>query len=226
MTCCIAIFARTPVKGFVKTRLSRDLDEIFVVNLYKNFILDTLLKIKSIKIQYKIFFDPPGTENLMSSWLGADNDFNLQQGNDLGERMQHAFESMFESTVSKGVIVGTDLPDLPVKYIYDALDGLEKNNAVIGPSADGGYYLIGFNKESFNASVFEQMPWGGKTVFDDTMALFKKAKLSVHVLSKWRDVDTYEDFIALTHFLKNNPDAAPATFQYLNNAGLIDMKSN
>lgn len=225
-TRCIAIFSRAPVNGRVKTRLSKDLDETVVVNLYKNFVLDILQKIKSSKIQYKIFYDPPDTKNVMVEWLGADNEFILQQGSDLGERMKNVFNTMFEDSISSAVIIGTDFPDLPVKHLFEAFDGLKKSNAVIGPTFDGGYYLIGFNKDSFLSHAFDHMPWGSNTVFKDTMALLNKTNLSVHVLPVWRDVDTYDDLKDLIQFLKKKPNAAPATYNHLLDAGLIDRDKN
>lgn len=219
---CIIVFAKAPITGHVKTRLAVNLDKTLVVNLYKNFVLDILQKIKSIKIQYKIFYDPPDTEHLMAGWLGADNKFILQQGTDLGERMKNAFTAMFEDSFSRAVIIGTDFPDLPVKYILDAFAGLEKSNAVIGPTFDGGYYLIGFNKASFIPHAFDNMPWGSNRVFKNTMALFNKVNLSVHELPRWRDVDTYHDLKDLIQCLKKNPANASNTVQFLENAGLID----
>lgn len=226
ITCCIAIFSRAPDKGRVKTRLSKDLDETVVVNMYKNFVLDILQKIKSSKIQYKIFYDPPDTKNVMADWLGADNEFILQQGDDLGERMKNVFTTMFENSISRAVIIGTDFPDLPVKYLFEAFAGLKKSNAVIGPTFDGGYYLIGFNKDSFLSHAFDHMPWGSNRVFKNTMALLNETNLSVHVLPKWRDVDTYGDLKDLIKFLKINSNAAPKTYQYLLGAGLIDRDKN
>jgi len=223
---CIIVFAKAPIIGNVKTRLAIDLDESLVVNLYKNFVLDILQKIKSIKIQYKIFYDPPDTEHLMTGWLGADNKFILQQGSDLGERMKNAFTAMFEDSFTRAVIIGTDFPDLPVKYILEAFAGLEKSNAVIGPTFDGGYYLIGFNNASFLSHAFDNMPWGSNMVFKNTMALFNKINLSVHVLPRWRDVDTYHDLKNLIQCLKKNPAGASNTYQFLENAGLINYDKN
>ena len=223
---CIIVFAKAPIIGHVKTRLAINLDKTLVVGIYKNFGLDILQKIKSIRIQYKIFYDPPGTEHLMSGWLGTDNKFILQQGTDLGERMKNAFTTMFEDSFTRVVIIGTDFPDLPVKYIRKAFTGLEKRNAVIGPTVDGGYYLIGFNKASFLPHAFDNMPWGSNRVFKNTMALFNEINLSVHVLPMWRDVDTYHDLKDLIQCLKKNPVGASNTYQFLENAGLISPDTN
>ena len=219
---CIIIFAKAPILGHVKTRLARDMDDSVVVNLYRNFVLDIVQKIKSIKIPYKIFYDPPGTEHLMTDWLGADNKFIRQQGADLGERMKNAFTAMFEDSFTRAVIIGTDFPDLPVKYILEAFAGLEKSHAVIGPTFDGGYYLIGFNNASFLSHAFDNIPWGTNRVFQNTMALFNKKKLSVHVLPGWRDIDTYDDLKNLIKCLEKNPASASNTFQFLESAGMIN----
>jgi len=98
---CIIIFTKAPIKGHVKTRLANDMDEADVVNLYKHFVLDILYKIKSTGLPYKIFYDPPGTEALIADWLGADNEFVLQKGRDLGERMENAFMEMFSKKITR-----------------------------------------------------------------------------------------------------------------------------
>ena len=214
---CIIIFAKAPVKGHVKTRLATDMDEADVVNLYRYFVLDVLYKIKSTGLPHKIFYDPPGTEALMADWLGANNDFVLQKGKNLGERMENAFMKLFINNITRAVIIGTDSPDLPEAYILDAFSGLEKNDAVIGPAVDGGYYLIGFNKDSIIPEVFANMPWGTDTVFEKTMAILNKRNLSVRVLPKWRDVDTIDDLRHLIQSLKKKPALAPATYSFLTN---------
>jgi len=214
---CIIIFTKAPIKGHVKTRLANDMDEADVVNLYKHFVLDILYKIKSTGLPYKIFYDPPGTEALIADWLGADNEFVLQKGRDLGERMENAFMEMFSKKITRAVIIGTDSPDLPKAYIMDAFSGLEKNNAVIGPAVDGGYYLIGFNKDSFLPEVFVNKPWGTDAVFEQTMAILDDRNLSVHVLPKWRDVDTIDDLRHLIQSLKKNPAGARDTYLFLTN---------
>lgn len=214
---CIMIFARAPVAGHVKTRLAINMDETDVVNLYRHFVVDILFKIKSSGLPHKIFYDPPGTEHLMTDWLGEDNDFVLQKGKDLGERMKNAFMEAFDNNISRAVIIGTDFPDLPEAYIMDAFSRLEKNNAVIGPTVDGGYYLIGFNSDSFLPEVFTNMPWGTGTVFEKTMEMFNKLNLSVHVLPEWRDVDTFDDLKHLIQSLEKTPASAPETYSFLKN---------
>jgi len=220
---CIIIFAKAPVKGHVKTRLATDMDETDVVNLYKHFVSDILYKIKSTGLPHKIFYDPPGTEALMADWLGADNDFVLQKGEDLGERMENAFMKLFVNNITRAVIIGTDSPDLPEAYIMDAFSGLEKNDAVIGPAVDGGYYLIGFNKDSIVPEVFANMPWGTGVVFEKSMAILNNQNLSVHMLPKWRDVDTLNDLKYLIQSLKKNPAIARQTSSFLTNRGKAEV---
>ena len=80
---CISFFIRAPVKGHVKTRLAEHLNETEVLNLYTRFVSDMMYKIKSSGLNYKIFYYPKGSEALIKDWLGTDNDYVLQKGNDL-----------------------------------------------------------------------------------------------------------------------------------------------
>ena len=89
----------------------------------------------------------------MNDWLGGQYPFYLQNGSDLGRRMKNAFKKVFEEGIQTAVLMGTDFPDLPEKIISSALSGLETHDAVIGPTIDGGYYLIGFRKKTFSKAI-------------------------------------------------------------------------
>jgi len=91
------------------------------------------------------------------------------------------------------VLIGSDIPDLSLEFIEEAFHSLQEKDAVIGPSLDGGYYLIGFKDKSFSPQVFKGIPWSTERVFDETMKIFKQGSLAVHTLQPLRDIDTIGD---------------------------------
>lgn len=219
---CIIIFAKAPIMGHVKTRLGANLDAAIVVNLYRNFVNDIIVKITAAGHDLKIFYDPPGSEPVMRDWLGNGLIFLSQNGTDIGQKMKNAFETTFKSGFTRAVLMGTDIPDLPQEIISDAMAELEINDAVIGPAADGGYYLIGFHADTFLPAVFKDKPWGTSSVYQKTMRDFTTANINVRQLPKWRDVDDDDDLIHLIQSLKHNPDQAKNTYAYLDRMGMIE----
>jgi rSAM/selenodomain-associated transferase 1 len=113
----------------------------------------------------------------------------LQQGDDLGARMNNAFQHAFNEKYAKVIIVGSDLPDLKKHHIDEAFEQLDNHDLVIGPAQDGGYYLLAMKK--MNKSVFINKDWGTDSVFRDTMNDLKNE--NVFLLDVLNDVDTYQD---------------------------------
>lgn len=198
---CVIVFLKVPQRVPVKTRLSKSLDREIVVNLYKNFVLDVLGMLRTGRCTVVICFYPPHALPEITSWLGRDHDYLPQQGNDLGQRMENAFDSIFQKGFRQVLLLGTDFPDLPGSIIDEAFESLHKNDAVIGPAVDGGYYLIGFNSHSFLPEVFDKIPWGSDTVFQKTITVLGSNRSRIHVLPQWRDIDTYQD---LKFFIKRH----------------------
>ena len=218
---CIIIFAKAPIEGYVKTRLARDLDASVVAGLHRHFVSDIVDKIVSGGHALKIFYAPAEAGPMMRNWLGHGHDYLPQNGEDLGLKMANAFQTLFENGIRNVVLMGTDFPDLPEKIITDALDGLQTHDAVIGPSLDGGYYLIGFREDSFLPAVFKGKPWGTDTVYQKTLNALALAKMSVKKLPKWRDVDVYDDLTNLIQSLKHHPEQAKRTYSFLQDMGMI-----
>ena len=189
---CVLLFLRHPQKGEVKQRLAEDLDEETVLTLYKNFVLDTLATLDMAGPAVRIYYTPEEQKTRVIQWLGADRTYFPQQGADLGERMRNALADTFSGGYTQAALIGSDIPDLPATFISRALES-GAYDAVIGPSFDGGYYLIGFRREAFLPEIFHKMPWGTRKVFENTMAVFRERRLRVLVLPRWRDIDTLED---------------------------------
>ncbi len=212
---CILLFVKYPEKGKVKLRLSVDINEDIVKELYRCFVQDTLATIKKIDSQLFICFSPVEAQKKFQKWLGSTLLFLPQNGADLGERMKNSFTDVFTKGFQRAVLVGSDSPDLPEKYIEQALSILKTQDIVLGPTIDGGYYLIGFNKNTFTSGVFEDIPWGNQMVFQKTSMKIKQAHRSLGLLPVWSDVDTIADLKHLIQRAENTSFKSSQTMTYL-----------
>lgn len=190
----ILFFIKYPDPGLVKTRLSHDLGPDEAADLYGRFVQHMLGKLRTLGHPLVICFHPEQKRQVFVDWLGTEYEFLPQYGADLGERMECAFDLVFAQMVRKAVLVGGDIPDLPTRFIKDALVELETFDVVLGPAMDGGYYLIGFRNDSFTPEVFKDVSWSTKSVLNKTISALKEARRSVFLLPQWEDVDTPEDY--------------------------------
>lgn len=213
---CIIFFVKYPEKGKVKTRLAKIMGDNITVELYKNFVLDLISTIKNAEsAELNIFFSPANKKEKFIQWLGKNYIYKQQVGNDLGEKMKNAFVEVFKDYYKKVVIIGSDSPDLDSDIFNKAFSSLSRNDVVIGPSFDGGYYLIGFNKETFLSNIFDGIKWSRDRVFEDTMNILKIRKYKVSVLEKCHDVDTIDDLNLLFNKNKNTAFKNSKTFLYI-----------
>jgi rSAM/selenodomain-associated transferase 1 len=193
----ILLFIKAPVKGRVKSRLASSIGEEAALEVYGNFIHDSIDTVEKSGYPYRICYYPFADRAALSGLPGRESSFMPQEGNDLGARMENAFLRTFAEGFTSAVLIGSDIPDLPVGVFFGAFDALKKNDVVIGPAGDGGYYLIGFNKDSFFPGIFHGMTWSTGKVFQETMGRLNEASLRVHRALLWKDVDTLDDLRAL-----------------------------
>ena len=220
---CLIIFAKAPFEGKVKTRLAADIGSEAATGLYRAFVEDLLFTLSHTGYPIQIHYWPPDAGIEMTTWLGADYEFLPQSGGDLGERMASAFASAFSKNAKQAVLVGTDFPDLPSLIIHDAFNALSTHDAVIGPSNDGGYFLIGFTRHGFLPDVFQGIQWGTPSVFSETVKIFKKKQHAVHILPEWWDIDTHGDLLEFIYRQKKSIGSkAPRTTRLINMLGLAN----
>lgn len=215
------MFVKYPEKGKVKSRLSRYWDEDMVVRLYRAFIDDLLAGLSAGDYGFRIAYYPPERKKEFSKQFGDAFSYVPQTGKDLGEKMGNAFKKCFSEGFKAVVVIGSDSPDLPTRIVNEAFQALEKSGAVIGPSYDGGYYLIGFTGESFTPAAFDGIAWGTDSVGERTMDILKKAGINVHVLPSWRDIDRPEDIDALINESGKAGFAGSKTIACLREHGVI-----
>lgn len=208
----VLLFIKAPVRGQVKSRLAASIGEEMALELYKRFILDIVATVNASNHPLRICYSPPEEGELFSSWSGQGIPVVPQKGNGLGARMENAFHEVFSEGATSAVLIGSDLPDLPASIIQDAFEALNRCDAVIGPAADGGYYLIGFTRAAFSPRVFQRIPWSTGRVFEETMEKFRGSRFRVHVLREWSDVDTIEDLRTL---LLRNRERGPGSSRTL-----------
>jgi uncharacterized protein len=192
----IIVFLRAPEPGQVKSRLARHIGPEPALSLYRHFVHDTLETVNALGIPVQICFYPAAKREAVISWLGSGYTYLDQSGDHLGQRMATAFIRAFESGPDRAVLIGTDIPDLPGSIIAEAFNALNSHDAVIGPAADGGYYLIGFNANGFLPAIFDGIAWGHPDVFARTLEIFKKHKTPLHQVPMWQDIDEYEDLLS------------------------------
>jgi hypothetical protein len=193
----ILVFIKYPQKDTVKTRLSELLDEEYTVELYRNFVMDTLDTLKKVKSCVWICYWPQDYKAEFTDWLGNGYKYMPQTGDDLGERLSNCFKKVFSLGAKHALVIGSDSPDISKSAISNAFSSLETNDIVIGPTFDGGYYLLGFRNDSFLPIAFKSIPWSGNSVFKKTMAIIKSSGKKYFILEKWHDIDTVEDISRL-----------------------------
>lgn len=200
----LIIFVRTPALGRVKTRLARDVGPEKALSLYRAFVVQVVGAARRWREQdpdqhpdqtcrILIAYTPGDGGPVLREWLGQDLEYLPQAGRDLGERMANAMASAFELGADQAVLVGSDIPDLEAGHISEAFSALAKADAVLGPSADGGYWLVGGKKDRFRARLFEKMAWGSDRVFRDTVSRAQALGLTLAPLAQLQDVDTPAD---------------------------------
>jgi len=189
----LIVFGRYPVPGRTKTRLIPALGPAGAADLQRQLTEKIVATAEAFALQrgvnVEVCFEG-GSEQKMRRWLGPDLSLSRQAPGDLGTRMYAAFLAAFQRGCSRAVLIGTDIPELRADHLRQAFDALGENDLVIGPSRDGGYWLIGLNRP---ARLFEGIKWGTKAVLDQTLALANGQGLSVKELDYLTDIDTEEE---------------------------------
>ena len=184
---CLLVFTRNPELGKVKTRLAKTLGDTKALDIYKFLIKHTVAITKNLKGVKQVYYSVKVRQK--DYWDDGIFEKHQQEGDDLGIRMQHAFEAAFSEGYKNVIIIGSDMYDLSQEDIEQAFGNLENNDVVIGPAEDGGYYLLGM--KTLIPEVFKNKAWGTDSVLEDTKADLKS--YSCNLLEERNDVDYYED---------------------------------
>ena len=193
----IIVFVRSPEIGKVKTRLARSIGDQSALNVYKTLLKHTAAVLRDLSFDKVVYFSEKIDNN--DFWENSLFEKKLQKGADLGERMHHAFDTAFNKGYKKVLIIGSDLFDLTSSLITSAFEALETYDISIGPSLDGGYYLLGMKK--LQPEVFKNKKWGTDSVLENTLQDLKKQKIKL--LKALNDIDTLEDLKQQPELLYN-----------------------
>ena len=192
MSTCAVLFAKKPAPGAVKTRLQSHLSAQDAARLYEALLLDCATALHATEAARKVVaFAPANAEEALRALLASIGVFEYvpQIGADLGQRMEGLMQWAFARGAERVVLIGSDSPSLPAEYIDEGLVLLREKEVVLGPSTDGGYYLVGRRKgESW---IFQDMAWSTGKVLEQTLARLGTQTLGL--LPPWYDVDTPAD---------------------------------
>ncbi len=185
----LLIFIKNPVLDKVKTRLAATLGAEKALAIYHELLRHT--RKTSLQIDTARFLYYSESIDLDDDWNSNDFTKKIQQGDDLGARMAHAFEAAL-NTSSKVVIIGSDCPLLEPAHLALAFEKLEEYPFVIGPALDGGYYLLGMR--NFFPTLFQDMTWSNATVLTNTLERIEHLEQPYFLLPELPDVDTEADW--------------------------------
>ena len=208
----LAVMAKAPVSGRVKTRLVPPLSHERAAELSKALLVDLLRHLPGLRgAKRYLFFAPADAHASMSELAGGEFELVAQRGDDLGARMQAVFSELWGRGHGRIALIGGDLPVFPLNFLEQTFAALDTAapRVVLGPSRDGGYYLIGMNRSL--PEIFTGMTWSHEQVLSDTLAKIAALKIDALQLPPWFDVDTYGDLAALVGLLRGGEHSMKST---------------
>lgn len=192
----LILFVKEPVPGNVKTRLGHTIGMEQAAALYRSFAdaaFAVAAGISGTATEVFVWYAPGANVRVVRDWIGHEEyRYEEQRGNTLGERMRHAFREAFRRGAAQAVIVGTDVPELDLALVTGAYRSLCDHDVVIGPSTDGGYYLLGMVAPGVD--LFADVPWSTPGVLPATLRLIARKGATVALLPERSDIDTEEDY--------------------------------
>lgn len=189
MTKLLIIFVKNPEIGKVKTRLAKSLGEEAALAVYLKLLTHTQHVVEGLDCDKAVYYSKYiDTED---NWDNKHYQKHLQKGADLGERMAHAISTALAIGYDSVCLIGTDIYEITTGVINHAFSELEKNDVVIGPAKDGGYYLIGMNRPY--PQIFNLKQWSTSNVYSKTIELIEQAHLAYGQTKMLNDIDVLED---------------------------------
>jgi hypothetical protein len=206
----LCIMAKAPASGQVKTRLCPPLSLDEAARLYQCFLEDKIAQVLGIQEVEPVLAYAPDDAAAIFEALAPGVTLVPQRGGDLTSRLVSVLQRLFGSGFDAAIVIDSDTPTLPSRFLAHAVTQLASGepDLVLGPSEDGGYYLIGLRR--VDRALFDGMPWSTPTVLEETLRRARKLGLRVAQLARWYDVDTGEDLARLMSELEAGSGQAPA----------------
>jgi len=208
----LAVTAKAPRPGHVKTRLYGVLSVDDATQLYRCFLKDTLALAVAIHgIEVFISYTPQGAESHFEGIISSNLRMLAQRGAGLGDKIIHAFEDLFGEGFDAAALMNADSPTLPRRYIAQAFEELRRpgDRVVLGPTEDGGYYFVGIKR--LHRRLFEEISWSSERVLTQTLERAKEIGLEAVLLPEWYDVDSAAEFEGLKRELITRQNISTAT---------------
>ena len=226
MPVAVAILSRSPADPRLKQRLAPVLvDAEARRDVALAFLDDLVARVACIPAAtLKVAVTPPVEGLRMTRPSILWSTLLTQRGLSLGDRLQHVIDDLVAAGFSQVLLLGNDVPDVPVSCLEEAVRILQAqpNAVVTGPSGDGSYYLLGVSARSGRVpTLLSTVRWGTPDMLGDTEAAALDQGLTVHRVAPWDDIDTPEDLAALVDRLRTNPAAAPHTAEALRRLQLL-----
>ena len=219
----LLVVAKQPAPGQTKTRLCPPLTSFQAAERYECFLRDTLDAMREVPgVEPVIGYLPDDAQDYFHQ-LAPDMSLIRQRGSSLGERLDDLLKQALNGGSQKAVVMDSDSPTLPADYLSMAFEQLTETDVVLGPTTDGGYYLIGVKQPQ--PRLLRQVQMSTSHVLADTLALVKASGLSVSLLPTWYDVDTIADLRRLESEIAEMSanGRAAATSRWLAHSGWRDM---
>jgi hypothetical protein len=216
----VAIMAKRPRAREVKTRLSPPLSPDAAARLYRCFLLDKIEQVRALRDAQPVLAYVPADAQAEFAALAPDFTLVAQQGPDLGARLRTSLATLLARGHRGALAIDSDTPTLPTSLLQRAVDVMADPtvDVVLGPTEDGGYYLIGMR--AVRDELFAGIAWSTPRVMAETLRRAAAARLRTVRLAPWFDVDTPDDLRRLQASLGDLRDAAPAhTVKFLTALG-------
>ena len=213
----LVIIARYPEAGKTKTRLARSIGDEVTAQLYRAFLTDLARRFAGQEYDLYWTFTPAHVDyasfiaTLVPEFASSITCF-PQQGDDLGERLLYAFQWLHAQGYQNTILIGSDSPHITRDIIADARAALHEADMVLGPSEDGGYYLIAMHEPH---DVFSGIPMSTSVVTQRTIEQAERNGLTVQCIHPLFDVDELPDLLRLAQVLEINCHLAPATSAFI-----------
>lgn len=191
----VICFTRAPVPGHTKTRLMPLLTKEQCAELHTAFLRDISKVCGEFDRDTFICFEKSAGWQALRGIFPYAVSMLPQRGEGLGERMYNAIRSVLAMGYDKCVLIGSDIPEITAAHLQSGFDALEGADVTLGPTEDGGYYLVGMKRPS--RAVFERQEYGTDSVYHNAVAAAKRAGLSFAPAMPCRDVDTPQDLMEL-----------------------------